>query len=157
MLRIAKLFIFYAFLFTLIHLCHMSGLETKMACENETLSLTCEHEPNRVIEITSSYYGRFSKKPCNPERKNFRVTCSSPNASHIIGDLWDDFHQTNFRNLFVLCNFFLFFYFSSCNGKSACEMIANKDTFGDPCQEVVHVLEINYECVESNFRILNHF
>jgi len=65
----------------------MSRLETKMSCENQTLSITCEHESNRVIEIISSYYGRFSKTPCNPERKNFRGTCSSPNASHIIRDL----------------------------------------------------------------------
>lgn len=92
MLRTKKYFVLLAFLFTLIQLCHMISLQTKMVCENHLLSLTCEHEPNRVIEINSSYYGRFSKKACNPEHKNFRVACFSPNASSIIRDLWEDFH-----------------------------------------------------------------
>lgn len=54
-------------------------------------------------------------------------------------------------------NFLFYFFLSSCIGKKACEIIANRATFGEPCQQDIHVLEVNYECVESNFWVLMHF
>jgi hypothetical protein len=65
----------------------MSQERKATGCENETISLTCEHEPNLVIKNLSAYYGRHGKRACNPEHKNFQVDCFSKIAPYIIRNL----------------------------------------------------------------------
>nr|QVK45647.1 G protein-coupled receptor [Proales similis] len=92
----------------------------RMACENETLQLSCE-QINGQIQIERAYYGRYSITPCNKEHRPFRKGCTAENALDLIK--W------------------------RCNFQSSCEIEANRETFGVPCPDTVHILEVIYTCI----------
>jgi hypothetical protein len=60
-------------------------------------------------------------------------------------DYWDFRYGLKFTIIFVI------FSFPRCDGKQSCEIFANSSTFGVPCPNSVHILEVIYACLKSNW------
>lgn len=102
--------------------CRPYEFRSKVACENEIVQLQCN--PNSRIAVYSASYGRteYESIQCPQPQRVPEETCLTSYATETVMNI--------------------------CHGKRACNIAADKDTFGSPCRaDSRKYLKVVYTCV----------
>ena len=107
-------------LYSFLLLILFSAVKAVIICEHGNGTISC---PNgKIIDVLNATYGRLNRQVC-PDHGINSTNCRSSNSLKRVED--------------------------RCNGKSSCELLVNKDLFGDdPCQGTYKYLELKYRCRE---------
>ncbi|XP_073982838.1 L-rhamnose-binding lectin CSL3-like isoform X2 [Rhodnius prolixus] len=99
--------------------CQKVAVNTKTACENTTLKISCPDDSH--LWIVNAFYGRVNQLTCFKEGKETLTNhCDADTAMTVLE--------------------------SSCNNLRECTIDAKNSVFGDPCKGTMKYLEVDYEC-----------
>eukprot|EP00058_Branchiostoma_floridae_P014957 XP_002600445.1 hypothetical protein BRAFLDRAFT_109205 [Branchiostoma floridae] len=90
---------------------------TRLACERQTLSLSCRR--GLTIRVSYALYGRTRYGVCT-EWDAYTTNCRSSSSLPIVK--------------------------RRCQGRRKCRVAASNDVFGDPCSKTFKYLEVTYTC-----------
>ncbi|KAI8485005.1 hypothetical protein Bbelb_372510 [Branchiostoma belcheri] len=93
--------------------------ETSIACEHDTLQLSCSEA--QTLFIVDANFGRTSASNSCPCYTDCSTVCRANNSLAVVRD--------------------------ACQGNQQCTVAANDSVFGDPCLNVQKYLEVSYRCV----------